>query len=279
VVVAEIEDAVRDAYARGRKRWPGVGIALEAFASHVHSHGISPERIEVRAEDLYLAAACGKGDREAQNVFASAVIDGARRSIRRYGNEDFVDEVAQRLRVHLLVAEDGAQPRVSRYDGRASLRSWVGICAVRMALYLLRGERNRRELTVDWSEALADVSTGDPAVDAIKDRYAHAFRDSLTAASRALSARQRTILKLRFAHGVSVDEIAATYAVHRVTAWRWLQGAQQALLDRALTELKVSIPDDDLGLRSLIGLVRSRIEISLAGLFEDEAGGVEAEPL
>jgi RNA polymerase sigma-70 factor (ECF subfamily) len=262
-------DGARAAYDTGRSRWPEIELTVKSFYAFIEARAVPAERLAARAEDLFLAAAAGRGDPPALEVFEADVLACARPAVRRYGDDDFVSEVLQRLRVHLLVAGDEPEPRVSRYDGRASLRSWVGVCAVRMALYTLRGERAQRSVGERWYEALADLPTGDPALDQVKGRYAAAFRDALVRASRELEPRQRAVLRMRFAHGATVDEIAATYTVHRVTAWRWLSGARDALVERALAALSEAIPDE-VSLGSLMDLVRSRIELSVTGLFADD---------
>ena len=267
--MAKLAREVEQALQQARARWPQIELSNACFEAQIEELAIPAERILDRADDLFLAVACAEGNAKALAQFESLIVAGAQTSVRRYGNDDFVDEVIQRLRVSLLVGESEASARIARYDGRASLRAWVGICAVRMALYLLRGQRNRREFSADWSSAVFAISTGDATLDGLKQQYASAFQDALRLASGQLSPRQRTLMRLRFSHGVTVDEIAATYVVHRVTAWRWLQGAQEALLANVITQLKLAIPNDEIGLNSLMQLVESQIAFSMTSLFEE----------
>ena len=264
-------DSASVAYELAHARWPTITLDRSLFDNYISTLQIERSVVEQRSTDIFLAAALVGGDDEAVRVFDTEVVQDVQAAVRRYGDDDFRAEVLQRLRVHLLVADNNATPRISRYDGRASLRSWVGICAVRLALYMLRGERNQRDLGEQWSTTIAELPTGDPALDHVKSRYAETFRSALLTASEKLTKRERAMLRLRFAHGASVDEIAATYAVHRVTAWRWLSGARDALLEHALAELRLAIPADDVSLGSLLTLVQSRIDLSVVGLFKEEA--------
>lgn len=263
-------DSIADVLRRGRARWPDVQLSEHALLDHVEAVSAPLERVVARADDFYLAAACATGNAPALRVFAELIND-TRAAVSRYGDEDFVNEVLQRVRVHLLVADENGATRVGRFDGRASLRSWLGICSIRMALYLLRTQRNRRESSADLHSALFELGTEDATLEGLKQQYAAAFREALESASEELSSRQRAVMRLRFAHGLSLDQISTTYAVHRATAWRWLRGAQETLLERLANRLRVAVADDDIGLDSLLGLIRSRIEISMSGLFEDDA--------
>ncbi len=214
------------------------------------------------AADLYLALGCTLGNPIALRAFDEDVLEVAARSIRRYdGSHAFVTEVLQRVRIHLLVSEDGSPPRIARYDGRASVRAWVGTCAVRMALYVMRGARNAHE--VEWSDVIADLPTGHAELDDVRARHADVFRTAWREACRQLSPRHRAILKMSFVEGCGIDQIAATYAVHRVTVWRWLDDAKARVLAATRVQLGELLPDEP-GTQSLLDLIGSKLELGLS---------------
>ena len=67
-------------------------------------------------------------------VFEAEIVGGIAPAIARIDRAAaFADEIAQELRIKLLVAEPGQSPRVARYAARGPLRSWVQVAAIRAA--------------------------------------------------------------------------------------------------------------------------------------------------
>jgi RNA polymerase sigma-70 factor (ECF subfamily) len=70
------------------------------------------------------------------------------------------------------------------------------------------------------------------------------------------------VLRLHVLDGVSIDDIAPMFSVHRATIARWIAAAKQTVLDRTrkrlMQDLRLPAADVD----SLIRLVQSRIELS-----------------
>jgi RNA polymerase sigma-70 factor (ECF subfamily) len=62
--------------------------------------------------------------------------------------------------------------------------------------------------------------------------------------------------------GLSIDEIAPMYSVHRATIARWIASAKDTVLDKTrralMRDLKIGAAEVD----SLIRLVQSRIELA-----------------
>lgn len=222
--------------------------------------------LDAHAADLYLAIGCALGSPIALQLFDDAVLADAARAIRRYGGAELVAEAIQRVRIHLLVPDGDDPPRIARYDGRASLRAWVGTCAIRMALHVMRGARNAKEIPVDWPDVIADLPTGHAELDAVRARYADAFRAAWRAACLQLSPRHRTVLRMCFVECVPLDQIAATYAVHRVTVWRWLEDAKARVLAETRVQLGELLPASDPGTASLLDLIGSQLDLGLSVL-------------
>lgn len=216
--------------------------------------------------DSDLAAAAAQGDPAALAQIETLIAETAP-SLRRYdGNDAFVSEVLQRLRISMLVADGDAPPRIARYDGRASLRAWLGVCAMRMGLYVLRTKRNAREIATEWSDELDAIPSAHPELEAVRTRYAETFGAAWREACAGLPARQRAVLRMCFVEGAAIETIAATYGVHRVTVWRWLEDAKQRLLDGTRARLDEQLTPDDPGTQSLLALVRSKLDLGLSQL-------------
>jgi RNA polymerase sigma-70 factor (ECF subfamily) len=103
-------------------------------------------------------------------------------------------------------------------DEQRSQSGWIGRENERVIhSRALSSERTRREVALEWSEALAELPAPDPLVEQLRVRHAARVTDALRTACLDLPRRHRAVLRLLFVDGASVDEVAAMYAVHRVT--------------------------------------------------------------
>jgi RNA polymerase sigma-70 factor (ECF subfamily) len=263
---------VARAHAEALVRWPTLSLTVDELARRLEPLAVQPAWLDARGRDLVLAHASAAGDPVAVAVFEQELLAPARGVIQRYTRDPArTDEVLQQLRIHLLVADGDAPPRITRFDGRAALGAWVAMCAARLALHALRRERNQREVAIEWSEALAALPAADPVVEQLRVRHAARFADALRAACLELPRRQRAILRLLFVENATVDEIAAIYAVHRVTVWRWVQDARATLQTRIAAELRGLSHADDPTSASLAAWAADQIELSLDGALASTA--------
>jgi RNA polymerase sigma-70 factor (ECF subfamily) len=65
------------------------------------------------------------------------------------------------------------------------------------------------------------------------------------------------VLRLSFVEGVGTEDLARLFRVHRVTAFRWLRDAREALLERTRAQFQVGggVPSSEIDsvMRSLAG--------------------------
>lgn len=247
----------------GQARWPGVATSPAATLASLAACAPTDADLVARGDELVLAHAAATGDAAAVVAFEREVMGRARATIDRYLRDPVrTDEVVQQLRIHLLVG-DGERPRLGRYDGRAPLAAWIAMCAARLALHALRDLRSRRDVTLEWSEALAQLTTADPLVEALRTRHASELGTALREACADLPRRHRAVVHLLFVEGASTDEVAAVYQVHRVTVWRWLQEAQERLRDGVRARLRSLAARDELSPEALVAWVDDQIMLSL----------------
>jgi RNA polymerase sigma-70 factor (ECF subfamily) len=162
---------------------------------------------------------------------------------------DFTSEVQQELRCRLLAPPD---PRIATYAGTEPLLAWVRISAVRLALNLKRTVQRRSEdLIVD--ELLKD--TQHEHVE--RARYIEILGKAVHQAFAELTVQERNLLRLHYADGLSLQQLAKLEQVHRATIARWLTDARRRIF--ALVEAEIR------------GLVNSYLEASLSGLFREPA--------
>ncbi|MBL9103437.1 MAG: hypothetical protein JNL82_20995 [Myxococcales bacterium] len=218
--------------------------------------------------DLALADACLRQLPAALAAFEAAHGDALEAALVAANiDADARAEALQRLRLRLLVHEDGA-PRLAGYAGRGPLRTWLRVAALREALMLARSSRRRAAHEVTDEDALLEHAAvaEDPELLLLQGRCREALREAFRAAVAGLDARERTLLRLSLRDRLGVDQIGALYRVHRSTAARWLQAVRDKLSagTRAGLASKLSLADAEV--ESLIRAIGSKIDLSLGSI-------------
>ncbi len=218
------------------------------------------------APDLYLATAIVQGCPGAAARFEASLGGVLRRVARRFAGPRHPEEdLVQGMLEVLVVGSRGRGPRLASYAGQGLLRSWLRVTSVRLAIDATRsGIQHRREDPRD-ELSVADVAH-DPELDFLKCTYRAHFRASFADAVAQLQPEERTLLKLAYLHGLNVDAIGRVFHVHRATAARRVARARASLLEhtRAGLTRSLSVPDDELD--SIMGLIHSKLEVSLERL-------------
>ena len=251
---------------RGVERWPGVQLEPGAFRTHLAS--VSEGPLEARAtEDLFLAAACLRGDPAALAHLEAEVL----RPVGAYlssleGGPDLADEVRQALRVRLL-GGTGLPAALASYRGESALGGWVRVAALRIALNLRRGER---------TQATAERRSEDPLparlapeLVHLQARYREPFARALETALAGLTDRDRALLRLYHAESLPLEQIGALYRVHLSTVSRWLTRARQSVADRTLEILRERLEIGGSDAESIARLVMSQLDLSLIRLLRE----------
>jgi RNA polymerase sigma-70 factor, ECF subfamily len=258
-----------------RAAWPGVDVALDPFAAFVERHLAplaDPDQVlpSLFAADLYLACACSSGDGAGLRVFEDHVLPQADAALRRVDpSATFADEVRQILRQKLFVGDGEAAPKIADYAGRGPLATWVRVAAVRTALNL-RGA-GRREMPMSSSQVAALAPAVDDAgLKYLKGRFADEFEESLARACSALSERDRTILRLRYADDLNIDQIGALYGVHRATVARWIGRIRDEVYEGTRKDLVGRLKLDDSDFEALLRLAHSQIDVSLSAVLTSQ---------
>ncbi|MBX7081673.1 MAG: sigma-70 family RNA polymerase sigma factor [Nannocystaceae bacterium] len=278
---AERREALRTAlwarWQRACTRRPRLRVAPEAWLDRVAAAlgdasdpAAALER--VHTDDLHLVVAVAAGTAAALSELEAEAIEPLSRVLGPMQlPAAVVDEVKQIVRTKLLVAQDGKPPRVLEYSGRGELRSWVGVIATREALTLLR--RGGRETTPadDVMLAVPSPVTG-PELDFLKDHYKDEFRTAFTAALQELSPRERNALRHHYVHGLTIDQIATLYGIHRSNAARRIAKAREELLSATRRRLVLGLKVDRGEFESIMRLIESRIDVSIGRMLGGDDG-------
>ncbi len=244
-------------FVAGRERFGQVELAQDVFVAHLNRlgrHGDDP--------DLYLACACAEGNQDAHAELERFVFSQVPQFIGHVdASPQTVDEIRQQLRERLLVRRGDQAPRIAEYAGLGPLGAWVRIAALRLALDHASAPRH-----VDLADVPALASPQDPELAAIRGKYLESYQAALRDAVGALSANERSLLRLSVVDGVSIDRLSELYSVHRATAARRLISAKNHLLQETyrLLGARLNLPIGEL--RSLAPLLRSQLHLSLERL-------------
>jgi RNA polymerase sigma-70 factor (ECF subfamily) len=269
---ADLDAALAGLVREAREAWPQVDMDAAAFLAHVAerlpSAGDAGEALaSLRAAELFLAFACTRGDARALEALDAQVLSQLGTWLPRE-SPSLVDELRQVLRQRLLVAVDGAAPKLASYSGRGPLGQWVKAVALRLHIDQQRAaprEQPVGEAPVELAERLG----ADPELAFIRERHQQDFRVAFRAALGQLDARERHLLRLHHVHGLSVDSVGATYQTSRSTAARWIAHARERLLTLTREQLTARLgltPDE---LDSMLRLVCSQLDVSLRQLMTD----------
>jgi len=270
---------LKEFWEKSRQRWPDVELDLDTYVAHAIRHleaGSDPEAASRRlhGEDLFLACACANGNGRAIRIFEDEILPQVNGALRRLDpSPAFADEVRQLVRQKLFVDPNKAA-KIADYAGRGPLATWVRVSAVRTALNLRNQDARETPMALDHVADLAPVG-GDPAMDYLKTRFADDFQRALRAACEGLEGRQRTLLRLRFVDGLSIDQIGGVYGVHRATAARWLSRIREEIFDATRSGLQTSLQIDTGEFDSLLRLVRSQLDVSVSQVLRTTDGTSE----
>lgn len=180
----------------------------------------------MEAGELELAARAAGGD---ETAFRSIVERYSRMAhtlaYRITGDTTSAEDVVQEtfLRVHRAI---------HRFDGRASMATWIGRIATNAALDVARSRKHRREVPYEVEEGVAEVR---PSSEPDPERVAQSgdLRRALARVMPTLTPVERTAFVLRHFEGRHTDEIAEVLGLRsnatRQAVFRAVRKLRQAL--------------------------------------------------
>jgi RNA polymerase sigma-70 factor (ECF subfamily) len=255
---------VRAAFEAGRSAYPRVALPFEQFLAHVNRLAPPASALASNGADVFLSAACTRGDRAALAAFESHVAGLTRHLLGAGIKGEAVNDALQLLRERLLM---GAVPRIGSYSGRAPFAVWLRVVATRVALNLIDGDRSRRERDVDMQALNRLVAPGEDLETSARRSESHpALQAALDETFASLSDRDRAVLRMFYSDGLSIDAIGAVYRVHRATVARWLNDIQKRAQGEIKRRLALRLRPTSSEFRSLVELVVPDLTVRLSRL-------------
>jgi RNA polymerase sigma-70 factor (ECF subfamily) len=289
-VLEALERELAAVHERGRAAWPDIAVSLTEFAAYIGERVGPPgpggaddlaARVrKLRAEDLYLACACARGDDRAIGEFEARFMGEVGRALR--ASASTVDETKQVLRRRFFVSEEGERPRIAEYSGRGDLKAWVRAAAVRAGWRVERKPKGQTDVESHVFRAVA-AAGDDLELDYLKRRYLVEFEAALRDAFLALPVRDRNVSRYYYGKGLGIDAIGALYKVHRSTVARWLNAITQALVETTRKKMMDRLGANRSEVQSLVRMLESRIDMSLRAVvasvdFEPSRHGTRETP-
>ena len=254
-----VDAQVRFRFALGREDFAGQ-VAADAEARSPGAAEAHVRRLSL--DDLYLAAACAGGEESAWEEclarHGAFIRDFARRFLREPAAGDVADQV---------VADLWQRGKMARYQGRSTLRTWLGSIVAHAALNAMKSGRR----TVPLEEGEDVPRTGPPVAEGLLGHERSLLEDLVKEAMTNLEPEAKLLLLLHYEQGLTLDEIASVHGGSKAALSRRLQ--------RTRDELRVAI--DSLARRAggssadalRAGIDLGHLELDLARLL----GGVAAE--
>jgi len=272
---AALDPALVDFWERGRAAWPTVALAAAELAEYLEA--LRPEEAplgawlsERRAADLFLACACARAVPRALGAFDAAYLSkiglylGSLRP-----TPELCADTRQELLEKLFVGGVDRAPKIRQYTGRGALEGWVRVTALRAALNLLDAARVGEPWLDEAGEVARAVAPGaDPELELILARYKDEFVASFREAMASLSRRDRNVLRFTFIEGLTPARIGIVYGVHRTTAMRWVEAAQEAVLTGTRARLRERLRLSPSECDGIFAVVKSRIHVTLTTLLK-----------
>ncbi|MBI5544562.1 MAG: sigma-70 family RNA polymerase sigma factor, partial [Deltaproteobacteria bacterium] len=208
-----------------------------------------------------LAYGCLQGDPLAVALLQERIVALGGPILRRLDpSPAFADEVRQHVVERLLLAgENGASPKLAAYAGRGTLDAWLRPVIRGLALNLRRVEAGRKPA---GDEALVDkmADLADPEIEYLRSRYRDDLRAAFCESLKALTARERNLLRLSLLGGVSVRRLGGMYRVGHSTIARWLTEARAKILESTRCALGERLGLSRAEVDSLLRALRSQID-------------------
>lgn len=251
-----------------RDAWPDVALSDEAFIDHLARHVTDDAAVAgLHATDLFLAAAICRHDRAALAHFERRFMSEVQTYVLRVRMPpDAVDEVKQKLRESLLLAREGRPPKLAEYSGKGALGGWLRITAVRTALNHVRGA-NESGATSDGGEQDEPVAVhGDPELAYVRAHTRDVFNDAFKKVLTDLDPTARTILRLHYVEGTTMDQLAKLYQTPRSTIARRVREARQQILEATEKLLQDERHFSPSTVASILRSGRSELDVTLSRL-------------
>jgi RNA polymerase sigma-70 factor, ECF subfamily len=208
-------------------------------------------------DDLYLATACAQGDDDAWREFRfrhfTYISDFARRFLHDAAARDVADQI---------IADLWQRQRLKQYNGRSTLRTWLGAVVTHAAINA--GKVVRRSTTLNLEAVEQSQHAAGATVVASEEDHA-TRREFAVLVQRALGdldPEHKLLLLLYYEQGLTLDQMTTILSVSKATLSRRLERLRQDL--RTVIEARAQQQLDASAAGLVTALDFSRLEVDLS---------------
>ena len=243
-------------------RWPNAPVPDATLIEKIREKlARNPDPEAAHVADLYLAWWAGTGDSAGIGAFEGTYGGELRRLAARFPDVPS-EELLQQLRVKLFV---GDAPRIRDYGGSGSLLSWLRVVAVRAFVDIVRSVNAKRYEELDENELLGLPAEGQARLsDEVRTQVKKAFASAVA----QLAPRQRVFLRHAYVDRLTLDQIAASYSIHRATVARTLASAREQLIEHTRAGVQDALGITPQELASAMATLDSRLDLSLSRILK-----------
>jgi RNA polymerase sigma-70 factor (ECF subfamily) len=261
---------------KGRAAHPSIPVDEEAWAGHLARHlsqvDVARQLEELHADDVHLVLGCRADSSVALSCLDRRIRAVATQALHRIQIGSLsVEDILQDVRVKLLLGAPGSK-KIESYSGRGALDAWLRVTLARTALTRLHGEEEK-VAAMSGDDALDElVEKGDdPQIALLRARAAPILKRAIEESLDALPAGSRTLLQLHVVDGLSIDDLAGVYGIHRATVARRAARARSELFEAARVRVIAELGIEEAEFASLVGVLLSRIDLTLHTRHDDAA--------
>jgi RNA polymerase sigma-70 factor len=215
------------------------------LAAAADGSGTAPPASAARLslDDLYLASACAAGEEAAWAELAERHFGFIRTFARRILADDRALDVADQV-----IADMWQRGKIARFDGRSSLRTWLGVVVTRAALNALKAARVTLPIESVASEPGRPQLVSQPRPD-VEER-SRLLSALIPRALAELADGDKLVLLLHYEQGLTLEQIGVVC------------GGSKATVSRRLARIRAEVG------RAVDQLARGELGTSAAELWE-----------
>lgn len=213
-------------------------------------------------DDLYLARACALRDERAWEECLHVHVGFMREFAGRFLRREDATEIA-----HRVVAELWEKGKLARYEGRSTLRTWLGAVVAHAALQAGKTIRRQEESTAG-TDAVAQTAGAAP--DPERDQAARMLADMTASAIQKLPNDDKLLLRLHYEQELSLDQIVTIVGTSKATLSRRLKHLRDLIREDIERVAKEKYRTSAGDVRGLVEL--GRLELDLGTLLSPVKG-------
>jgi RNA polymerase sigma-70 factor len=276
-----LQERLQSGFAAGHIVHGSLGLSLADYIEHVLAvvckfvtSGDDQARTDFLGRlhtcDLYLAAGCSRRSERAWLRFDQLYS--------RYLNDvvrclcpipRIVDDLTDSFLVDLFLPDRSGNCRISSYDGRSSLTTWLRVVVANRVINERQHKRNSAYSPEPGIELVDHSAQSRLETQVIQNRYEYSLDQALRNACQTLSTAEKRLLLLRFEKQCQLSQIARATGVHQSTITRMLERiarkfrqqviddlGRQALHPAAIEECLNGLLDQPAHSLSVLGMIR-----------------------